>query len=87
MWNEDRKIMCILCSSRECDAFHGTALKEEVEIHSSLTWTTLHSKTMPALFKECLLKALAMPSSQLLSSKEKPFAPVAHLFCITLARP
>lgn len=87
MWNIDRKVTCILCSSCECDAFHGTALKEEVEIHSSLTWTTLRSKTMPALSKQCLLKALAMPSHQLLSSKEKPFAPVAHLICITLARP
>lgn len=87
MWNEDRKVMCILCSSCECDAFHGTALKEEVEIQTSLTWVTTHSKNMPALSKQCLLKALAMLLCQLLSSKERTFAPVAHLICITLARP
>lgn len=79
--------MCILRSSCECDAIHGTALKEEVEIHASLTWATLHSKNMPALSTQCLLKALAMLSCQLLSSKEKTFAPVAHLICITMARP
>lgn len=49
MQNKDRKVMCILRSSCECDAIHGTALKEEVEIHASLTWATLHSKNMPAL--------------------------------------
>lgn len=77
--------MCILCSSCERDAFHGTALKEEVEIHAFLTWATLHPRTMPALSKCWLLKALAMLSPQLLSSKEKTFAPVTHLICITLA--
>lgn len=78
-----------LCAFRavhvQFDAFHGTALKEEVEIHASLTWATLHPRNMPALSKRCLLKALAMLSRQLLSIRENTFAPVAHLICITLA--
>lgn len=80
--------LCAFCAVHlSVMLFIATALKEEVEIHASQTWTTLHFKNTPALSKQCLLKALAMLSCKLLSSKEKTFAPVVHLFCITLAKP
>lgn len=92
----ERRLQCRIKKQKLCAScavhlsmmlFIATARKEEVEIHASQTWMTLHSKNMPALSKQCLLKALAMLSCKLLSRKEKTFALVVHLICITLARP
>lgn len=83
-----REKLCAFCAVHSSVMlFIATALKEEIEIHASQTWTTLHSKNMPALSKQHLLKALAILSCKLLSSKEKTFTPGVHLICITLARP
>lgn len=53
--------LCAFCAVHlSVMLFIVTALKEEVKIRASQAWTALHSKNMPALFKQHLLKALAM---------------------------